>query len=187
MSIDAYPEGPMQRLARREFGDPDVRKILEGMSVPSLIVQFGQHVTVTRYAEPFGSRSGGWRQGDPLPGLRADDPAVMQAIGRCAAASVQLQGGIEMRSLHDATRCAWCIYPAAERLAACDWAIFRSRFVVAEMAVWHSDPVARRGSTYQRTLRQDVYENPTWAAFWGLPVSERERRVTAAQYPEETP
>ena len=133
---------------------------------------------VTRYAEPRGS----WRQGDGAPVLADEDPAVMQAIGRCATAELQRMGGFpkELSSTHDTRRCGWCDYPIAERLAACDWAVFRSRYVDVEIAVWRG-----KGSTHERTLRQDVYENPTWAAFWALPADERQARISAAQYPVE--
>lgn len=183
---DVYPEGPLQKVAQRRFEDRDVRAILDAMPIPSLIVQLGQPHTVARFAEPRGSVKArtGWQPGDTLPMIRDDDPAVMLAVGRCAQAELQLRHGFPVRSLHDPARCAWCAYPLPERLASCDWSVFRSRFVIAEFAIWHAEPGTRRGATYQRTLRQDVYENPTWAEFWSLPVPDREARIAAAQYPE---
>lgn len=183
--MSEFPEGPLQKVAARRFEDRDVRAILDGMDASDLIVRLGQPHTVTRYAETFGSVATrtGWQQGEKLPLIRDEDPAVMQAVGRCAAAEAQRKGGFPVRSLHDDTRCAWCIYSLAERLASCDWTVFRSRFVVAEFALWYADQEDRRGASYQRTLRQDVYENPAHAAFWALSVAEREARITAAQYP----
>lgn len=177
---DDFIRGPLDKLRAREFDDPDVRKILANMTIPTLIVELGQPEYVTRYAEPRGH----WRQGEDRPALADDDPAVMQAIGRCAVAEVQRMGGFPktLSATHDATRCGWCDYPIAERLAACDWAVFRSRYVEAEFAVWHG-----KGADHQRTLRQDVYENPDWAAFWALPADVRQARIAAAQYPMEVP
>ena len=185
---DDFIRGPLDKLRAREFDDPDVRKILGSMGVPALIVELGQPSIVTRYADPKGH----WRQGDDRPALADDDPAVLQAIGRCAVSRSELwgvgTGGAKLlRAVGVATHpeeCGWCGYPTDELLAACDWATFRSRYVEAEFAVWHADPERLTGATYQRTLRQDVYENPTWAQFWALPTAERQARIRAAQYPE---
>lgn len=175
---DEFIRGPFEKLRAREFDDPDVRKMTAAMTIPALIVELGQPEIVTRYAEPRGN----WRQGDDRPALADDDPAVMQAIGRCAFAELQRMGGFPktLSSTHDTTACAWCDYPIAERLAACDWAVFRSRYVEAEFAVWRG-----KGSDHLRTLRQDVYENPAWRDFWALPTDERQARIRAAQYPTE--
>jgi len=180
---DDFIRGPFEKLRAREFDDPDVRKVLAAMAIPALIVELGHPAIVTRYAEPRGH----WRQGDDRPALADDDPAVMQAIGRCATAELQRMGGFAkvLSSTHDTRSCAWCDYPIAERLAACDWAVFRSRYVEAEFAVWYADQDRRSGATHQRTTRQDVYENPTWAEFWALPAADRQARIRAAQYPME--
>lgn len=183
MTVDVYPDGPVQRLARREFGDKDVRKMLDSMDDPALVSRFGQPSVVVRYSPTRGH----WRQGDPRPPLADEDPAVMQAIGRCAAADLHRRAGFlaAVMGTHDRGRCAWCDYPLEARLAACDWATFRSRFVESELRVWWQYPEAKTGAAYLRGGRQDVYENPTWAAFWALSREERERRIVAAQYPED--
>lgn len=176
---------PLDKLRAREFDEPDVHVILAAMTVPALIVELGGPHYVTRYAEPRGN----WRQGDGRPALADDDPAVMQAIGRCAMAEFQRVGGFPktLSSTHDTGRCAWCEYPLAERLAACDWAVFRSRYVEAEFAVWYADQEHHRGVRYWRQLRQDVHENPAWDEFWRLPAEDRQERIRAAQYPVEVP
>lgn len=182
---DEFPRGPFDKLRAREFDDPDVRKVVSGMGIPALIVELGHPHMVTRYAPTRGN----WRQGDDTPALADEDPAVMQAIGRCATAEGQRLGGFPklLSSTHDTTRCAWCDWPLLERLAACDWAVFRSRFIEAEFAVWYADQDLGKGARYWRLTRQDVYENPTWAAFWALPAAERQARIEAAQYPVEVP
>lgn len=177
-----YPDGPLQKLGRREFDDPDVRKMLAGLDLSSLISRLGQPIMVTRYAPTRGH----WQQGEPLPAIRDEDPAVMQAIGRCAVYRQQHAVGLSFGSrLHELDRCAWCAYPLPELLAACDWGVFRSRFVVQEFAVWYQDEVKSKGARYALATRADVYENPTWAAFFTLPPAERRSRIEAAQYPEE--
>ena len=195
---DEYPVGPLQKLARREFDDPDVRKMLAGLDLSSLISKLGHPETSTQYAEPRGSMAPGtgWQQGEPLPSIQDEDPALIQAVARCATAELQRSHGFPVRALHDGRRCAWCAptpdehgvmkpaFPLSERLAACDLAVFRSRFVVVEFAIWHADPDTRRGATYQRTVRQDEYDNPAFREFWALPVAAREARIVAAQYPE---
>ena len=180
---DEFIRGPLDKLRARELEDPDVRRVLTGMTVPTLIVELGYPHTVTRYAPTRGS----WRQGDGRPALADDDPAVMQAIARCATAGLQRAGGFlkDLSSTHDTRRCGWCDYPIDERLAACDWAVFRSRFIEAEFHVWYADQEKRRGSRYWRMVRQDEYENPDWAAFWALPRDDREAAIRAAQYPTE--
>lgn len=182
---DEFIRGPLDKLRAREFEDPDVRRVLTGMAVATLIVELGHPHTVTRYAPTRHH----WSQGDGAPALADDDPAVMQAISRCATAEIQRMGGYpkELSSTHDTRRCAWCDWPIAERLAACDWAVFRSRFVEAEFHVWYADQEKHRGARYWRMVRQDEYENPAWAAFWDLPRDERQARIEAAQYPVEVP
>lgn len=181
MTTDTYPVGPVQKAQAREFDDPDVAKLLAGLSIESLVERFGPPHIVTRYTQPARH----WREGMPRPALASDDPAVMQAIGRCSVARQHLAAGKVTRSLHDRDRCAWCEYPADELLAACDWAVWNMAYIEAEFAVWYEKQLARKGATHQRLLRSDVYANETWAAFWSLPSVDRQARITAAQYPEE--
>ncbi len=181
---DDYPVGPLQKLGRREFDDPDVRKMLSGLDLSSLISRLGQPHMVTKHAPTRGH----WHQGDPLPALRDEDPAVMQAIGRCAVYRQQNAAGLSFLSrIHERDHCAWCAYPLSELLAACDWGVFRSRYIVQEFAVWYRDQDARKGARYALPTRADVYENPTWADFFALPPAERRARIEAAQYPEGVP
>lgn len=175
-----FVRGPVQKFHDREFDDPDVVKIMSGMSIPSLIVELGSPHTVTKYAPTMGY----WSEGDPVPALADHDPAVMQAIGRCSVSRQQRTAGMDMRLLHDPARCGWCEYPARELLAACDWGVHNSAFVVAEFSVWYQNQAERKGSRYQRIIRQSIYANETWAAFWALPTWQREARIKAAQYPE---
>lgn len=183
MTTETYLRGPIQKLNDREFDDPDVRKIMDGMTDDAIAERLGPPHVITRYAPTRGN----WSQGDPLPPIRDEDPAVMQAIGRCAVSRIQLGGGKPTGpAIHDEKRCAWCAYPLPQLLAACDWGVFRSRYIEAEFAVWHADPIQRRGPAYMRPKRSGVYDNPTWAAFWDLPKDERQARIRAAQYPEET-
>lgn len=177
-----FPDGPLQKLARREFDDPDVRKMLVGLDLSSLIARIGQPHTITRYAPTRGH----WSQGQALPAIRDEDPAVMQAIGRCAVYRQQHRVGLSFGSaLHDRDRCAWCAYPLDELLRACDWGVFRSRYIEQEFAVWFTRQDERKGARYALPTRSDVYENPEWAAFFALPLEVRRARIVAAQYPED--
>lgn len=179
---DDFPDGPLQKLGRREFDDPDVRKMLAGLGLSSLIAKLGQPHMVTKYAPTRGD----WSQGDPLPALRDEDPAVMQAIGRCAVYRQQHKVGLSFGSaLHDGERCAWCSYPLSELLKACDWGVFRSRYIEQEFAVWYADQDRRKGARHALPTRAGEYENPVWAEFFALPQPERRARIEAAQYPED--
>lgn len=184
---DDFPMGPLQAVRARRFEDAAVRRILDAASVARIVDLVGPPALATTVAEPRGSVRGGsgWQPGEPLPALRDEDPAVMQAVGRCAVSRLQHRCGLEMRSLHDRDRCAWCAYPLAELLAGCDWAVHRSRFVVLETATWWADQTRRAGPTYRRIVRHDVHEHPGWAAFWAQPRPDRERLVAAAQYPDD--
>lgn len=177
-----FPDGPLQKLGRREFDDPDVRKMLAGLDLSSLIARLGQPHMVTLYAPTRGY----WSQGQPLPALRDEDPAVMQAIGRCSVYRQQHAMGLSlMSSIHDRGRCAWCAYPLAELLRACDWGVFRSRYVEQEFAVWYADQVKRKGARHALPTRANEYENPVWMEFFALPMLQRRVRIEAAQYPTE--
>ena len=186
MTAESFLDGPLQRMERRAFEERDVRQVLDRMSVEAITDRFGSPAVRMRTALPRGTtaKGTGWQPNERLPALRSDDPAVMQAIGRCTTYRQQETVGLPgMGSIHDRGRCAWCGYPLRELLAACDWAVFQSGWVEAEMSVWYADQDRQRGATYIRMVRQDVYENEAWAAFWALPAAERRARVEAAQYP----
>lgn len=161
------------RIESREFDDAKVRAYLDTLDLDALRWKLGEPRIVTLYAQPIGY----WHQGDGRPMLADEDPAVMQAIGRCATARRDA-GPIESGAIHGG-RCGWCEYPAELLLGACDWAIWHSRFVVTELAVWadHDEPWV----SYEREVRSSVYDNPAWATFWALPRAERRQRVERAQ------
>ena len=170
------------KMDARRFDDPDVKTALDEMSERQLVAMFGALERVVHYAQPFGN----WKVGDGRPALADDDPAVIQAIGRCAAHRVQ--GGYTLPDGTHPKACAWCPYPKAQLLAACDWATYMSRYVVAEVLVWRKGAEgSERHITYERGGRSGVYESPRWADLWGLPPEQRATRIHAAQYEEATP
>ena len=174
--------GTWEHAQRRDFDFPGVRQLLDAAPLSSIEAWFGQPSIATSYAEPMA-----WSVGDGRPGLADEDPAVMQALGRCAASRVRSDlPGIRLGVGRVHPRpCGWCGLPLAELLRACDWAVWRSRFLLAEVLTWHSDPVKRPGAEYHRVPRSDVYTQPDWADFWALPTDRRESRIQAAQYPSE--
>lgn len=173
-----------KKLAARQFDDPEVRGVCDDAGPDGMQAMFGPPVVTTVYHEGTGRY---WRQGDGRPTLADDDPAVIQAMGRCVIGRSQIAAGYGLRSdaaTHPRT-CEWCEYPPRELLAACEWAAWMSRYVVSEAAVWWQDGQGHRGPSYGREVRAMGYDNPAWRRFWALSVSERVALVTAAQYPEE--
>jgi hypothetical protein len=179
-----------QRIAERHFDDPEVVEALDGMTIEAVCRTLagpyddGQPSSYRHFAEG----SGGWLAGDPRPGLADDDPAVMQAIGRCAAYRIRLKlpPMVFVAASHPRD-CAWCSYPVAELLRVCDWATITARLLVTEDLTWWRWPledVGRRDLSYHRAGLGDVYLEPAHAAFWALPRADREARTVAAQYPE---
>jgi len=169
---DRRGEQAQQRLVERRFGDPEVVALLDEMHTDVIRGRFGEPAVTRMYAEPLGH----WRQGDPRPSLADDDPAVMQAIGRCAASRVR---GDLLRipgDIHPAP-CGWCEYPLPELLAACDHATWASRFLLAEVASWRG---AAGSPSYVRELRGDEYEAPRWREFYALSRPDRAARVARA-------
>jgi hypothetical protein len=127
---------------------------------------------VVEYAEPQGY----WKQGDERPTLASDDVAAMQAMARCVTARTWDRSiGAMPGGIHPAA-CGWCDYPIEEVLKACDWATWHSRYLTTEYAVWHG----AEHSSYARSLRGNVYENPTWHAWFALPQAERSYAVAQA-------
>jgi hypothetical protein len=161
---------PWEAIASGELSGSGVAARLDRMDPDEVIGLFGEPVRVTRYAEVLGH----WRVGQPRPALADDDPAVMQAIGRCAATRIR-DPRLVLASVHRAS-CGWCGFPLQELLAACDWAVVRSRYVVVDLMVWRGED----GSIYLRdTRRSGIYEEPAWSVFWALPAGERGRRIRA--------
>ena len=169
-----------ERIRARRFGDDDVRNGLDEMAFAAVERTLGPADAVQTYHAPG---TGRWRQGDGRPSLADDDPAVMQAIGRCAAYRVRRDHRtgdvfpLDVSAVHPEP-CAWCDYPLTELLIACDWATFASRYVITEQATWRNAD----GLEYHRAARSDVYDNPRWRDFWALPTFDRERRISAAMY-----
>lgn len=169
------------RIFRRRFRDRDVIESLDGMDLDAVwsALDKPRPLVTLIHARPQGY----WSPGRPRPALADDDPAVMQAVGRCASSRVVWDKDhpfvIDLTTVHP-RRCAWCDYPSEELLMACDWATVTSRFVLSEVITWSND----MGQTYTRSGRADEYDNPAWRAFWALPDQARSARIRAAQYPE---
>ncbi|HVM30745.1 MAG TPA: hypothetical protein VM305_08285 [Candidatus Limnocylindrales bacterium] len=168
------------KLGRRQFDDEDVRATLDDMDVDSLVAVLGEPSVRRVYAEPYGY----WKQGDGRPALADEDPAVMQAIGRCATARATHKSrvpGIPVDFVHPA-ECGWCVYPLEQLLAACDCNVWHSRLLLVEMLVWRKgEERGERFVTYERVNRQNVYENRAHAAYWAASEQERANRIADAR------
>lgn len=164
---------PHAAISSGQLSGPGVAARLDRMDLDEVVGLFGEPVRVTRYAEPLRH----WREGQPRPALADDDPAVMQAIGRCAASRIRDPLATRVAGSIHREPCGWCGFPIRELLAACDWGAARSRYVVVDLMVWRGED----GSVYLRdTHRSGIYEGPAWSAFWTLPAAERSRRVQGA-------
>lgn len=163
-----------EKINERRFADPDVPGALDEMSLAAVSAMYGAPVSHTTFAEPQGRH---WTRGSGRPILADDDPAVMQAIGRCAAARSRgrLTESIDLGSIH-AEPCGWEIYPLEMLLEACEWAVMVSGYLVTEMLSWKGKDDAE----YARSGRGGIYTNPTWADFWELPSVDRRVRVEQA-------
>lgn len=162
----------------RRFDEADVRKALEAMSIAELITQFGDPVWITHRHQTNAHWDGAER-----PALASEDPATMQAIGRCAASRVMPPISLPTeRSIHDGARCGWCEYPLDELLKACEWSQSQSRYVAAEMCVWHEHPHTRSGAQYVRVQRGGHYQSKKWEEWFARPRHEREAEVTHEMY-----
>lgn len=166
-------------LAARELEDLALRAFLDERPTESLVRLLGSPLITRSYHEPIGRW---WRQGDKRPALASEDPAVVQAQGRCVVARGQQVAGFSAHRLRSDS-CAWCDYPPAELLAACEYASWRARHLRTELLVWWQRPIERSGASYVREGAHDTYEHPDWRDFWALPQAEREERIRAAQYP----
>lgn len=161
-----------ERVEAREFDDPKVQQLLDALSVESIEYRLGPPRVVTVHAT-----APGWDQGSGQPSLASEDPAVMQAIGRCLASrsrfeTPQLSAG----AIHP-RRCGWCDYPTEQLQAASSWAVWHSRYVISELLVWTND---ERHVSYVREVRSGEYGNPAWTEFFGLSRRERASRVERA-------
>lgn len=182
------------RIIQRWFDDREVRAALDVLTVEQVCHLLSgndhDHGQPNRY-RTFAEGQGYWQRGQGRPALASDDPAVMQAVGRCAAYQARLKFGTHVPLVLKAhpRECAWCDYPLAELLKACDWATVTSRFLVTEELVWFQRPAAdkptERGASYHRAGLGGEYLNDAWAVFWALEPADREERIAAAMYPTE--
>ncbi|HAM56452.1 MAG TPA: hypothetical protein DCQ64_14065 [Candidatus Rokubacteria bacterium] len=157
----------------RDFRKDDTRDALNALSVGEIVNLIGAPDEYTEYASVSG-----WSEGDGRPTLASEDPAVMQAIGRCLASRVRSVLP-PIRTLGDAAHpsaCDWCDYPQAELTKACSWSVWHSHFVIADVLEWQG----KEGSRYARPGTVTGYQNPDWRRFYTLGPHERERRIAAA-------
>lgn len=182
-----------ERIHRRDFGDREVIEALDDMSVDAIRMALaspfrdgGADVDDIEHA----TGSGLWTDGQPgRPVFADDDPAVMQAIARCAAYQVRMKLDEPPRFVLRAhpAECAWCGIPLEEMLRACDWSVVMSRFVIVHLATWFQFPEnqpGHRGLTYRRSgPLEGTYRAARYADFWALPADQREPLVRAAMYP----
>jgi hypothetical protein len=168
LSIDTLSREDAQR-----FADDGIRELLDALGVDELVRLLGEPASITEYAT-----APGWSVGDGQPTLANDDPAVMQAIGRCAANRARRTFDAPMPMLDKAhpTRCDWCDFPQDELLKACSWAVHQSRFVLADVLVWTND----EGHRYVRSGNLTGYQNPRWRRFFEDNDRERERQIAVA-------
>lgn len=168
-----------ERAVSRRFTDAEVVAYLDALTLEAVCGLIGEPGVRTAYADGCGY----WRPGDGRPALADDDPAVMQAIGRCAAHRARASLPTRLPALLAAhpRPCEWCEYPAEELLRACDWASWQSRYAVSEILEWANQD----GVVYTRSGPTGWYGNPAHRRFWDLPASRREQLVRAAQYPTE--
>ena len=159
----------------RRFDDPDVRASLHKLDFTSLVDRLGEPEIVTKYAQGLGN----WKLGDGRPALADDDPAVMAAIGRCAASRVRWQWtpGLSGGGAVHPARCGWCDYPLPMLLTALEYATYINRLVVVEIALWRqSDAGPGRYVTYKRSTGREGYSSAAWSDFEALaPAVQRDR------------
>jgi hypothetical protein len=177
-----------ERSASYDLGNPKHRKELDVLGIDALIGIFGEPEVIPEWDTP---RLRNWQPGEPRPLFANDDPAVMQAIGRCAAARVYgslrtglAQLGSVVTNAHPA-ECGWCSDELEELLAACDWATFEGRTQTAEWLTWKQERNGEQ-ATYQRRVPVGV-RSQRHADFWALSWRERSDRIRRAQYPTAVP
>lgn len=141
-------------VAARDFTDWEVRDYLDSLPWGLLIAAITdkyRHVIVHETPEA------------PRSAYSDDDPAVMQAIGRCAAnrSRGRLVDGAFLGRFHP-DPCGWCDVPVEELLAACEWDKARSEMVMAEMYVW----TGKRGRYDREGASAGTFHNPTHRDFW---------------------
>lgn len=171
----------LSRTDAQRFTDDAIRDVLDALNVTDLVGLLGDPVPMTEYAT-----APGWTVGDGRPTLANDDPAVMQAIGRCSAHRARRKYDFPMPMLDKVhpTRCDWCDFPDDELLKACSWAVHQSRFVLADVLVWTNED----GHRYVRSGHLTGYQNPRWRRFFEDTTDhERERQIAVATGRTEVP
>ena len=155
---------------------------LAALDAVSLTVELGEPRIIRSVVEGRGctaacpttkeGRHRHWRRGDGRPMLADERPEVMCAIGRCATHRQRNEGIFDPRHawVHP-DRCGWCEYPLDELLIALDWSTWMSG-LVSEVWVWPG------GVT--RTVKDNVYENPTYQAFASMTPFDQRRIVDRA-------
>lgn len=174
------PRNPIpveERALQRRFSDPEVIEYLDGLTAEGVCGALNDD-PLSRVM--FAEGQGYWRQGADRPSLADEDPAVQQAIGRCAASRARhaLPHTLPLTEQAHPRPCEWCDYPLEHLLAACDWAVWASRYVTGEVLTWTNDV----GLSYHRSGPTGYFENPVHRTFWALPPSVREDRIRAAMY-----
>jgi hypothetical protein len=180
----------MDRSTPYDLANQKHRRELDQLGIDALIGIFGEPEVVPEWDTP---RLLHWQPGDPRPLFANDDPAVMQAIGRCAAARIwdSLPSDRQPRPLAIAitnahpAECGWCSDELEELLAACDWATFEGRTQTAEWLTWKQERNGEQ-ATYQRRVPVGV-RSQRHADFWALSWRERSDRIRRAQYPTAVP
>lgn len=165
------------RADQYDFANPKHRRDLDLLSIAALTDLFGEPAITAEWDMPALHH---WQPGAPRPLFANEDPAVMQAIGMCAASRVRrsLPQFAAIDVPHPAT-CQFCDLPLDELLAACDWSTFEGRTQTAEWLTWTQK---RDGTTvsYQRRMAMHA-RNERHERFWSLAQSRRADLVRQAQ------
>ena len=166
----------MEAAAREgQLDDPRVKAFLDDLPVATVISMIGSYTVSTKVLGPIG---GVWKAGMDKPMLADPDPAIMSAIGRCAAARLRnaTRPAPMQVSVTHPYRCGWCDYPQEELIAALDWATLESRLITEEWMTWEVD-----GQHYRRpTGRAGQYANPAWEGFRRMPPADQTAAVNQA-------
>lgn len=166
----------LESMAREgQLDDPRVRDFLDQMPVATVISMLGTYTVQTKTFQPVG---GEWTPGKERPILADENPAVMAAIGRCAAARMRhtsVYGDAAITVSHP-ERCGWCDYPKSDLIAALDWATHDSALVTEEWMAWQVD-----GQRYRRpTGRSGQYLNAAYERFRRMQPEDQTKEVNQA-------
>jgi hypothetical protein len=189
------------RIFDREFDRRDVREALDAMTIDAVCraIANSRDDGMPLSRRVFAEGQGYWNLGDGRPVLTAgdppvpvaiDDPAVAQAVGRCAAYQARLKFGTHVPIVIKAhpRPCRFCECRLADLLRVCDWATVTSRYLITERLVWRQFPYAEnpaeRGAIYERSGLATTYLNEAWASFWAVDPADREAIIAAEMYPE---